>query len=62
MMDRADVLWKTPWPQLTVPGLMILAQWILALTLAVGAAKLFARWIDRKWPGHLLPAESRIES
>jgi hypothetical protein len=56
------VLWKTPWPQLTVPGLMILAQWILALTLAVGAAKLFARWIDRKWPGHLLPAESRIES
>jgi hypothetical protein len=62
MMDRADVLWKTPWPQLTVPGLMILAQWILALTLAVGAAKLFARWIDRKWPGHLLPAESRVES
>jgi len=61
MIDRADVLWKTPWPQITVPGLMILARWIVAVGLAVGLAKLLAKWIERKWPGHVLPAESRIE-
>jgi hypothetical protein len=61
MIDRADVLWKTPWPQITVPGLMILARWIVAVSLAVGLAKLLAQWIERKWPGHVLPAESRIE-
>jgi hypothetical protein len=57
---RRDV-WQTPWPQLTVPGLMILARCIVAVGLAVGAAKLLARWIERKWPGQVLPAESRIE-
>ena len=61
MIDRTDVLWKTPWPQITVPGLMILARWILAVGLAVALAKLLAKWIDRKWPGHVLPAESGIE-
>ena len=61
MIDRADVLWKTPWPQITVPGLMILARWVVAVGLAVGLAKLLAKWIERKWPGHVLPAESRIE-
>src|SRR6516164_6545941 len=61
MIDRADVLWKTAWPQITVPGLMILARWIVAVGLAVGLAKLLAKWIERKWPGHVLPAESRIE-
>jgi hypothetical protein len=61
MLDRADVLWRTPWPPITVPGLMVLAQWIIAVGVAVGAAKLLAKWIERKWPGHLLPAESRVE-
>jgi hypothetical protein len=61
MLDRADVLWKTPWPQPTGAGLMILARWIIAVGLAVGAAKLLANWIERKWPGHVLPAESRVE-
>jgi len=61
MLDRADVLWKTPWPQPTGPGLMILAQWLLALVLAVGAAKLLAKRIERKWPGFLEPAETRVE-
>ena len=59
MLDRADVLWRTPWPQPTAAGLMIVAQWVLAIALAVGAAKLLAKWIERKWPGHFLPAESR---
>lgn len=61
MLDRADVFWRTPWPQPTVPGLMTLARWIVAIGLAVALAKLLAKWIDRKWPGHVLPAESRIE-
>jgi hypothetical protein len=46
MLQRGEALWQTPWPQLTVPGLMILAQWILAVVLAVGAAKLLEA--DRK--------------
>jgi HupE / UreJ protein len=61
MLDRADVLWRTPWPQPTVPGLMVLARWVVAITLAVGAAKLLAKWIECKWTGHILPAESRVE-
>jgi hypothetical protein len=61
MVQRGEVHWKTPWPQLTVPGLMILARWTVALSLAVVVAKLLAKWIEHKWPGHVLPAESRIE-
>jgi hypothetical protein len=61
MLDRADVLWRTPWPPLTVPGLMVLARWIIAVGLAIAAAKLLANWIERKWPGHILPTESRVE-
>jgi hypothetical protein len=59
MLDRADVLWQTPWPQPTAAGLMVLARWILAIALAVGAAKLLAKWAERRWPGHILRAESR---
>jgi hypothetical protein len=57
MLDRADVLWQTPWPQPTAAGLMVLARWILAVALAVSAAQFLGKWIERKWPGHLLPAE-----
>jgi hypothetical protein len=62
MLERADVLWKTPWPQPTGAGLMILARWIVAVALAVGAAKLLANWIERKWPGHVLPAANRVDA
>ena len=61
MLDRADVLWQTPWPQLTLPGLRILAQWIVAIALAVGVARFLSKWIEHKWPGHILPAESRAD-
>jgi hypothetical protein len=61
MLDRADVLWQTPWPQLTLPGLRILAQWIVAIALAVGVARFLSKWIEHKWPGHVLPAESRAD-
>ena len=62
MLDRAEVLWRTPWPQPTFAGLMILGRWILAVALAAGAAKLLVKWADRKWPGHIQPAETRLES
>src|SRR5438105_454158 len=50
MMQRGEVLWQTPWPQLTSSAAMTLARWVVALSLAVGAAKLLAKWIERKWP------------
>jgi hypothetical protein len=62
MLDRADILWKTPWPQPTEAGLMALAQWITALALTIGAAMLLAKWVERKWPGHVLPAEGGIDT
>jgi hypothetical protein len=61
MMQRGEVLWQTPWPPLTVPGAMTLGRWAAALALGVGAAKLLARWIERKWPRLGQTAESRIE-
>ena len=57
MIDRGQVLWDTPWPQPTPAGLMILARWIVAAILVFIAAKLLTKWLDRKWPGHVVPAE-----
>ncbi len=56
MMDRGEVLWQTPWPQPTPAGLLLLSRWVAALALAVAAAKFLTRWVDRKWPGQLVPA------
>jgi hypothetical protein len=50
MMQRGEALWQTPWPQLTVPDLMTLARWVIALSLAVAAAKLLTKWVSRRWP------------
>lgn len=50
MIDRAEVLWSTPWPLPTPDGLMLLARWVIALALAVSAANLLGRWLDRRWP------------
>jgi hypothetical protein len=61
MVQRGGVLWQTPWPQITVPAAIILAQWGAALFLAVGAAKLVEKWIERKWPGLGRPAENRVD-
>ena len=61
MMQRGEALWQTPWPQLTTPALLTLARWIIALSLAVAAAKLLTKYIARRWPGFGRPAESRID-
>jgi hypothetical protein len=61
MMQRGEALWQTPWPQLTMPALLTLARWIIALSLAVAAAKLLTKYIERRWPGFGRPAERRID-
>jgi hypothetical protein len=61
MMQRGEALWQTPWPQLTTPALLTLARWIIALSLAVAAAKLLTKYIERRWPGFGRPAERRID-
>jgi HupE / UreJ protein len=61
MVQRGEALWQTPWPPLTMPAVLTLARWVVALSLAVGAAKLLAKWIERKWPALVRPAESRID-
>ena len=61
MVQRGEVLWQTPWPQLTLPAAMMLARWVAALSLTVGAAKLLEKWIERKWPGLTRPAENRVD-
>jgi hypothetical protein len=61
MAQRGEALWQTPWPPLTLPAVMTLARWAVALSLTVGAAKLLAKWIERKWPRLGRPAEIRIE-
>jgi hypothetical protein len=60
MVQRGEVLWQTPWPQLTVPAAMILARWVIALSFAVGAAKLLAKWVSRRWPALDRPAQGRV--
>jgi hypothetical protein len=43
MVDRAQLLWKTPWPQPSVAGLAILAFWVVGILLAAGALGVMAR-------------------
>ncbi len=50
MMQRGEVFWQTPWPQLTGPGLMLLARWVLAIGAAVVAANFLSKWLDRRHP------------
>lgn len=48
MVDRAETLWATPWPLPTAAGLIVLAQWLIALLVVVAAANLLTRRLDRK--------------
>ena len=56
MMERGEVFWQAPWPPLTVPGLMILARWVLALGAAVVVANLLSKWLDRRHPALIEPS------
>jgi hypothetical protein len=61
MIDHGEIFWQTPWPQLTEPGLMVLARWILALGLAVAAANFLSKWADRKRPQLVTPSTLPVE-
>jgi hypothetical protein len=43
MAQCGEVLWQTPWPQLTMAAVLSSTRWVVALSLAVTAAKLFAK-------------------
>ncbi len=58
MIDRWNVLWQAPWPQLTAEGVMIFARWVAAILLAVGLARLITKWIERKRPTLFAPNPS----
>jgi hypothetical protein len=56
MTERGEIFWQTPWPQVTGPGLMVLARWVLALAFAVGAATFLSKWLDRRHPALIEPS------
>jgi hypothetical protein len=43
MIDRADVLWRVPWPRPSMAGLAILAFWVAGILLAVGGLNVIAK-------------------
>lgn len=43
MTERVDVLWRVPWPRPDASDVMVVARWVAALLLAVGAASLIVR-------------------
>ncbi|HET7763570.1 MAG TPA: HupE/UreJ family protein [Burkholderiales bacterium] len=43
MIDRADLLWKTPWPRPGAAGLAVLAFWVVGILLAGGGLGVIAR-------------------
>jgi len=50
MMERWQVLRQAPWPQLDAADLVILARWVVGLLLVFGAAHVFAKWAERRFP------------
>jgi hypothetical protein len=58
MIDRADTLWKTPWPLPTASGVAILAFWVLGILLAAGGISVLAKRL-RFAAGEGLPSPQR---
>ena len=58
MIDRADVLWKTPWPRPSAAGLAILAFWFVGILLAAGGLSAIAQRLGFK-RGDGLPSPQR---
>ena len=49
MLERWQVLWQTGWPRPDAASLMVLARWVAGLLLVGGAARVLARWVERRW-------------
>jgi HupE / UreJ protein len=58
MIDRADVLWKTPWPRPSAAGLAILAFWVVGILLAAGGLSAIVKRL-RFTPSEGLPSPQR---
>lgn len=58
MIDRADLLWKTPWPRPSAAGLAVLAFWVVGILLAAGGLSAIAKRL-RFTPGEGLPSPQR---
>ena len=58
MIDRADVLWRAPWPQPSVAGLAILALWVAGILLAAGGLSVVTKRL-RFAPGNAVPSPQR---
>ena len=56
--DRADALWKAPWPQPTLPGVAVLVLWLAGAFLAAGGLARLARRL-RAAPLQALPSGDR---
>ena len=61
MLERWQVLKAAPWPTLDAAAVVTLARWVAALLLAFGAARLLARWWERKFPPRVELPKARIE-
>ena len=58
MIDRADALWKTPWPRPTAAGVANLVFWAVGILLAAGGIGVIAKRL-RITPGGALPPPRR---
>jgi hypothetical protein len=50
MIERGEVFWQAPRPRVTGAAFLVMGGWAAALLIAVGAAVLVSRWLERKWP------------
>jgi len=48
MLDRAAVLWQTPWPRPTIAGIAVLAFWVAGILLAAGSVSFLAKRLPRR--------------
>ena len=60
MLDRAEALWKSPWPQPSLGGLAVLVLWLAGAFLAAGALSILGRRL-RADPAVAQPGQALAE-
>jgi hypothetical protein len=60
MIDRADVLWKTPWPRPNATGLAMLAFWLVGIVLAARGLSVIAKRLRLATGAELRPLEGAL--
>ncbi len=58
MLERADLLWNTPWPRPSAAGLAILALWVAGMLFAAGGLSVIAKRL-RFAPPNVVPPPRR---